>query len=165
MTDENEIVVDDNEPTAQVREYKYYTLGSRSEKEGLTLMTALYLNGEPAISYPMDDMYKVAEITEEDYAVLTEEFKNPPMGRLGIAGGLINEDGLAEIEALNTSILEAQDAMNLEKATMLYAKFKKLEELEISTIQDEITLAAISGGVLSHMEQLIADDTSSGDDE
>lgn len=120
---------------------KYYTLGSRSEKEGLTLMTAVFnKDGEPVANYPLDKMYKLQEITEKEYNVLYEELKNPSIGRLGIAGGLINEEGLKEIEEMNIAILAASKADSEARAVKFFQRAKKMEELGISTLEDEISL-------------------------
>jgi len=144
---------------------KYYTLGSRSEKEGLTLMTALVNDeGEPVAGYDIEKMYKPQEITEAEYNSLKEEMRDPQTGRLGIAGGLINDEGFAAIEALNIRIITDLNVMNYEEAKMLYAKFKKLQQLEISTVVDEIKFSSISKKVNDQINHLITIDSLSEED-
>ena len=78
---------------------EYYTLGSRSEKEGLTLMTRiLHEDGSPCIQYGSpEEWYKPQQITKEEYEQLSLEMRDPPMGSLGIAGGLLDQQGYDEM--------------------------------------------------------------------
>lgn len=148
-----------------MNQIKYYTLGSRSEKEGLTLMTALFTeDGKPLIGYDIEKMYKVSEITEEEYKSLKAEMINPEMGRLGIAGGLLDERGLAAVQALDNTLISGVNKMNFEKTSMLYAKFMKLEEMGISTVKDELELINLTANQYAQMQSVIGIQSLSDED-
>lgn len=136
---------------------KYYTLGSRSEKEGLTVMTALFdEDGKPLIAYPFESLYKLKEITEDEYLAIRKEMLSPAIGRLGIAGGLIDKDGLAEIVAMEDQIIKDVDEMNQKKADIFFKRAMKMEELGISTVEDEILLIQPSKGVSEKIAEMVS---------
>lgn len=75
---------------------EFYTLGSKSELEGLTLMVreVNQETGEPTIQLGSPDTwYKAKKISEEEYSELKKQIDNPTIPK-GIAGGLIDDEGL-----------------------------------------------------------------------
>ena len=87
---------------------EYYTLGSRDEEVGLTLMTRqMNADGQPVVSMGNPEgWYKAQRITEGEYNALLAEMQSP--------GALTNGIGLVT--------LEVRDAI-FKRDAMLRAKF------------------------------------------
>ena len=118
---------------------KYFTAGSMSEPEGLTLHTAFVdeNNGKYILQYT--NMYKEKEISKEEYMELLKKLKDPTVPK-GLAGGLVNEVGLAKAHKMWNEIEEGNKREMLEKAesqiALLVRKIKKQLELGIITTDD-----------------------------
>ena len=104
---------------------EYYTLGSQSEMQGMTLMTrTLNEEGEPVVQFgEPDKWYKPNQITEEEYNDLKAQIESADPNDIGIAGGLLNDEGKAVLAAENAACLEtvnrdAHEMCGMQKSIM-----------------------------------------------
>lgn len=109
---------------------KYYTCGSESEKEGLTLATAVFDDDGNLIA-GFTKLYKQKEITEEQYNAYKARLDDPNEPKGVPARGLLNEQGIAALKAWEEEQKQAWIAANEEKIALSVKKIKKLLALEI----------------------------------
>lgn len=115
---------------------KYYTCGSESEPEGLTLAVNHYDDSGNFIAGTenIKSLYKVKEITKEEYDAYIERFKREE--EFGFpASGLLNEKGKAALkkalEEERITLNNMKIARNEPKIALSVKKIKKLLQLEI----------------------------------
>ena len=118
---------------------KYFTAGSMSESEGLTLHTAFVdeTTGKPILEYT--HMYKEKEVSRDEYIRLLNMLKDPNVPK-GLAGGIVNEKGLEKAHKMWNEIEEGNKREMLEKAepriALAVKKIKKQLELGIISSED-----------------------------
>lgn len=118
---------------------KYFTAGSMSEPEGLTLHTAFVdeTTGKPILQYT--HMYKEKEVSRDEYIRLLNMLKDPSVPK-GLAGGIVNEKGLEKARKMWNEIEEGNKREMLEKAepriALAVKKIKKQLELGIISSED-----------------------------
>lgn len=132
--------------------YVYFTSGSRSEPEGLTLHMNEYDNDGKLLSgRPKHLVYKYKEITEEEYNQLVEETESSQI--LGYAGGLLNEKGLEKLtnerEIAFAEIRKERD----DRINLCAKKIKK--ELELGIIEESEIDAEIDLNQMSNFREEI----------
>lgn len=113
--------------------YKYFTCGSESEMEGLTLAKFCYYDdGTLAIGSPngVKSLYKGKEITEEEYEELSNKLESGNYKK-GFAGGLVNEEGLRKIAERFAKEKEDYKVLCEPKIALSVKKIRKLLELGI----------------------------------
>lgn len=109
---------------------KYYSCGSESEKEGLTLATATFDDDGNLIA-GFSKLYKQKEITKKEYDAYQARLDDPAQPKGVPARGLLNAEGVAALKAWEEKMKQAQIAKNEEKIALSVKKIKKLLQLEV----------------------------------
>ena len=125
---------------------KYYSCGSESEKEGLTLATATF-DDDGNLVAGFTKLYKQKEITKEQYDEYQRRLNDPNEPKGIPARGLLNEQGVAALKAWEEEQKQAWIAINEEKIALSVKKIKKLLALEIieqSDVDTEIEQQGMS---------------------
>lgn len=112
---------------------KFYSVGLMSLKEGMTFVINTYdedgtlIGGTPN---PEKSLFKCKEITKEQYDAYMQMLKNPNTP-LGLAGGILNEEGKRDLENY-IGVSEERRIQSYEpKIVLSVKKIKKLLALEI----------------------------------
>lgn len=125
---------------------KYYSCGSESEKEGLTLATATF-DDDGNLVAGFSKLYKQKEITKDQYDEYQRRLNDPNEPKGIPARGLLNEQGVAALKAWEEEQKRAWIAINEEKIALSVKKIKKLLALEIieqSDVDTEIEQQGMS---------------------
>lgn len=109
---------------------KYYSCGSESEKEGLTLATATF-DEEGNLVAGFTKLYKQKEITKEQYDDYQRRLDNPNEPKGVPARGLLNEQGVAALKAWEEEMRLESIRRYESKIALSVKKIKKLLALEI----------------------------------
>lgn len=128
-------------------QYRYFTCGSRSEKEGLTSVKfSYYDDGELAVGVenPFDSLYKLKEITEEEYNNIQKEI-NDPNSKIGFAGGLVDDTGWKKYRDWLKRTGEKRVLENEPKIALTVKKIKKQLDLGIIEQADIDTEIELNG--------------------
>lgn len=114
---------------------KYFTCGSRDTIEGLTLAKSVYDDeGNLIMGFP--SLYKQVEITEEEYIALQAEMRAAT--KLGVAGGLLSETGLALLEAKIAEVDTAKQTVIDKKIARITKWAAKQDDVDIDDIIDKL---------------------------
>lgn len=122
---------------------KYFSIGSMSEKEGMTFIINIYddESGDLLTGKPENQMYKKKEITKEEFDEYTALLKNSSVR--GLAGGLLNEEGRKALKEHWKNQYEEWLKNNESKIALTVKKIKKQLDLGIieqTNIDTEIEL-------------------------
>lgn len=115
---------------------KYYSMGSMSLKEGLTLGYNTYADDGHLIAgvENLEQRFMYEEITEEEFLKYKEMLSDPNVPK-GMAGGILNEEGVEKYrkhqQSINQKIKEKQE----KRISLVVKKIKK--QLELGIIDEE----------------------------
>ena len=127
---------------------KYYSCGSESEKEGLTLATATFDDDGNLIA-GFSKLYKQKEITKEEYDAYQARLDDPTQPKGVPAHGLLNAEGVAALKAWEEQekqrVYQKEIQQNESKIALTVRKIKKQLELGIITSDDLDTEIELSG--------------------
>ena len=114
---------------------KYFSIGSMSEKEGLTFVRNIYdEEGNLLTGRPENQMYKGKEISESQYYEYVKIRNGSDV--LGTAGGIINEVGKKALEDHWIEQQEKWKEVNESRIALVVKKIKKQLELGIISSED-----------------------------
>lgn len=131
---------------------KYFTTGTESEVEGLTLMVAKFNSdtGEMVSGFGAgpDSWYKAKEVTKKKYDEIKAKFQNSdtPRGHFGI----VNQTGLGKFKAAEQAGRERIDAVNEQHFSGPVAEVESLF-LAGTITEDQMDSSLASRGVPKNM--------------
>lgn len=117
---------------------KYFKEGLKSLKEGMTVFTCIYDDDGNLLSGIPEPFrrFKVEEITEEQYNEIKRQIDDPSVEK-GLADGLINEKGKADMVKFFQEQKDGWRELNEPRIQFVIKKIKKQLELGIIE-QDDI---------------------------